>query len=206
MNPFLDDWLEAQSPKVLVSKRKTLNMLKQAYVACVGDMANKPRTDITAEQAGFAFHIGTPLPDLRHITSWMLTHAQSKRALAKLIPSLWKRHGREDLSVAGLLLANLDDETLGQSAWMAFIHLLQRQEPLLVVLEVAEELVRGGRPVPDDDWLQAAAEQSSHWHQVCVLLVSLRRGPLTCRSLIEAAPSGGEVFERIRERVLNAEG
>lgn len=206
MNPFLDDWLERQSPDVLSSKRKTLRMLKQAYAACVGDMANKPRTDITSEHGGFAFHVGTPLPDLRHLTSWMLTHARTQRALAKLIPALWKRHGREDLSVAGLLLANLDDETLGQPAWMAFIHLLQRQEPLLIVLEVAEELVRGGRAVPDDAWLQAAAQQSAHWHQVCVLFVSLRRAPLTCRLLVEEAPKGGEMFERIRDRLLEAEG
>jgi hypothetical protein len=88
---------------------------------------------------------------------------------------------------------------------MAFIHLLQRQESLMIVLEVAEELVRGGHPVPDDAWLEAAASQSPHWHQYCVLFLSLRRQEVGCRSLIEAAPTGGEMFERIRERLLQAE-
>ena len=138
--------------------------------------------------AGFRFHIGTPLPDLRQIASWMLTHAPRKRPLAKLIPALWKRHGREDLSMAGLLLANLDANDIGQDPWMAFIHLLQRQEPLMVVLEVAEELVRGGHAVPDDAWLEAAAQQSPQWHQYCVLFLSLRRQAGGCRQLIETAP------------------
>ena len=206
MNPFLDDWLEAQSPRHLTSKRKALRLLKAAYVACVGDLINKPRTDLTSTDAGFAFHIGTPLPDLRQITSWMLTNAPNQRRLAKLIPALWKRHGREDLSVAGLLLANLNEQVLGQPAWMAFIHLLQRKESLMVVLEVAEELVRGGHAVPDDTWLEAAASQSPQWHQYCVLFVSLRRGPLSCSRLVETAPKGGEMFERIRSKLLEAEG
>ena len=205
MNPFLDDWLEEQNPRQLASKRKMLRFLKRAYAACVSDIINKPRTDITSEKGHFAFHIGTPLPDLRHIASWMLTKAPNHRKLARYIPALWKRHGREDLSIAGLLLANLDDDALGQSGWMAFIHLLQRQEPLMVVLEVAEELVRGGRGVPDDAWIRAAAEQSPMWHQYCVLFLSLRRDEMTCRDVVVSAPKGGEMFERIRSRLLETE-
>ena len=64
--------------------------------------------------------------------------------MAKLIPALWKRHGREDLSMAGSLLASSLDPVIGQGPWMVFIHLLQRKEPLMVVLEVAEELGEGG--------------------------------------------------------------
>ena len=202
---MLDDWLESQSPDRLKSKRRCLRFLKEAYTVCVGDFANKPRTDVTMTDAGFRFHIGTPLPDLRQIASWMLTHAAKKRRLAKLVPALWKRHGREDLSMAGLLLANLEPNDIGQGPWMAFIHLLQRRESLMVVLEVAEELVRGGHGVPDDPWLQAAAEQSPHWHQYCVLFLSLRRENVGCRSLIETAPHGGEMFERIRAHLLSSE-
>ena len=104
-----------------------------------------------------------------------------------------------------MLLANLEPAVLGQEPWMAFIHLLQRQEPLLVVLEVAEELVRAGHAVPDDAWLSAAAEQSGHWHQYCVLFLSLRRELGACRPLVERAPKGGEMFERIRQRLLESE-
>ena len=129
MNPMLDDWLEGQSPDRLKSRRRCLRFLKEAYTVCVGDFANKPRTDVTMTDAGFRFHIGTPLPDLRQIASWMLTHAAKKRRLAKLVPALWKRHGREDLSMAGLLLANLEPNDIGQSPWMAFIHLLLGKIP-----------------------------------------------------------------------------
>ena len=206
MNPALDDWLEQQSPRRLASKRKALKLLRETYVACVGDLTNKPRADVTALEGGFRFHIGTPLPDLRQTASWMLTNAPNQRVLAKLIPALWKRRGREDLSVAGILLANLEVASLGQDPWMAFIHLLQRQEPLMVVLEVAEELVRAGHPVPDDAWIDSAAQQSPQWHQYCVLFLSLRRGELSCRPIVETAPPGGEMFERIRQRVLQSEG
>lgn len=205
MNPFLDDWLEGQSSSELKSKRKCLKFLKTAYTACVSDFANKPRTDVTMTEGGFRFHVGTPLPDLRQIASWTLTNAPRKRTLAKVVPALWKRHGREDVSIAGILLANLEPAVLGQDPWMAFIHLLQRQEPLLVVLEVAEELVRAGHAVPDDAWLEAAAEQSPHWHQYCVLFLSLKRDDIGCRALIEHAPKGGEMFERIRSRLLESE-
>ena len=103
------------------------------------------------------------------------------------------------------MLANLEPIDIGQGPWMAFIHLLQRREPLMVVLEVAEELVRAGHGVPDDAWLEAAAEQSPHWHQYCVLFLSLRRQGVGCRSLIETAPQGGEMFERIRAHLLSSE-
>ena len=205
MNPFLDDWLEGQSIKVLKSKRACLRFLRTAYSRCVSDFANKVRTDVTMADGGFRFHVGTPLPDLRQIASWMITHAPKQRVLARTIPALWKRHGREDVSIAGMLLANLGQEVLGQDPWMAFIHLLQRKEPLLVVLEVAEELVRAGHAVPDDAWLSAAAEQSNHWHQYCVLFLSLRQDIGSCRPLVERAPKGGETFERIRHRLIESE-
>jgi len=205
VNPFLDDWLEEQSPRQLTSKRRALKFLNRAYAACVSDLLNKPRTDLTSEHNVFSFHHGTPLPDLRLITSWLLTHAPNKRTLARLIPELWKRHGKEDLTVAGMLLANLEDEVLGQEGWMAFIHLLQRREPLMVVLEVAEELVRGGRPVPDNAWMEAAAQQSPNWHQYCVLFLSLRKDGETANRLVAQAPKGGEMFERIRAHLLGSE-
>ena len=162
--------------------------------------------DITTGDGGFSFHIGTPLPDLRQLSSWMLTAIPKRRLLAKMIPALWKRHGREDLSMAGLLLANLSPEDLGEDPWMAFIHLLQRQEALMVVLEVAEEITRAGHPAPSDEWLIAAADQSDHWHQYCVLFLSLRKGSVgSCEQLIKTAPAGGEMFERIRSHILQAE-
>ena len=110
-----------------------------------------------------------------------------KRPLAKLIPALWKRHGREDLSMAGLLLANLDASDIGQDPWMAFIHLLQRQEPLMVVLEVAEELVRAGTLFPTMHGLKRRPSKvRSGTNTVCSSSRFAASGG--CRQLIETAP------------------
>ena len=57
---------------------------------------------------------------MRTIASWLLTQYEPRpRKLAKLIPALWKRHGREDLKLVGLLLANLSVEDIGEDPWIA---------------------------------------------------------------------------------------
>jgi hypothetical protein len=144
---------------------------------------------------------------MRDIASWILTSGEGNtRRVAKLIPALWKRHGQEDLVLTGLLLANMSEEELGESPWMAFIHLFKKQEPLGALLEIGEELIRGGHEVPDDVWLIAMAKQSKLWHQVAVLFLSLRKEGVTeIRGLVMAAPAGGELFERIRNRLLSQE-
>lgn len=108
--------------------------------------------------------------------------------------------------MAGLLLANVGEEALGEDPWIVFIHLLQRKEPLMIVLEVAEELVRAGHQVPNDEWLLAAGEQSPAWHQFCLLFLSLRKhSSPAVKMFIQQAPAGGELFERIRQRLLSTE-
>jgi hypothetical protein len=66
--------------------------------------------------------------------------------------------------------------------------------------------LRGGHEVPDDEWIMAMAGQSKLWHQVAVLFISLRSekpGPI--RGVVTTAPGGGELFERIRNRLLSQE-
>lgn len=206
MNPHLDDWLGQQLERNIRSKRRLLRFFLDAYKVCVPDYINRPKTDLTSAQNEFTFHLGSPLSDLRTVASWVLTHHPRRRSVAKCIPALWKRHGREDLTMAGLLLANVGSEALGEDPWIAFIHLLQRREPLMIVLEVAEELVRAGHPVPEDEWLLAAGEQSPSWHQFCLLFLSLRKHTSPkIRAFIQRAPPGGELFERIRLRLLSTE-
>ena len=72
-----------------------------------------------------------------------------------------------------------------------------------MILEIAEEMNRSGHPVPDDEWLVAMAEQSHLWHQIAMLFISVRNERHnTLRSLIASAPAGGELFERIRSKLL----
>ena len=50
------------------------------------------------------------------------------------------------------------------------------------------------------------AGQSQLWHQVAVLILSLRKEELCeIRGLVSTAPAGGELFERIRNRILTQE-
>ena len=57
---------------------------------------------------------------------------------------------------------------------MALIHLFGNQEPMEIILEIAEEMNRSGHPVPDDEWLVAMAKQSPLWHQIAMLFISVR--------------------------------
>ena len=100
----------------------------------------------------------------------------------------------------------MSEEELGVSPWMALIHMFGEQEPLGALLEIGEEMKRGGHEIPDDAWLAAMAGQSRLWHQVAVLFASLRtEGAGEIRGLITTAPAGGELFERIRNRLLSQE-
>jgi len=200
-------YLGEPQPKLLRPHRKMLKFLRGAYAAGVPGMMAKPATDLLANSGGYSFHYGCPNPEMRNIASWILTSGKgSLRRVAKLIPALWKRHGQEDLVLSGLLLANMSEEELGESPWMAFIHLLGEQEPLGALLEIGEELIRGGHEVPDDKWLMAMAGQSKLWHQVAVLFLSLRKQDIgEIRGLVATAPVGGELFERIRNHILSQE-
>ena len=175
MNVKLDQFLEQSTPKVLKSNRRCLKFLGEAYAAGNPGMITRPRADITADHGGFSAHYGCPDPEMRTIASWLLTYGKDKpRRLAKLIPALWKRHAREDLKLAGLLLANLSQEELGEDPWMALIHLFGKQEPMEIILEIAEEMNRSGHQVPNNEWLIAMAQQSPLWHQIAMLFVSVR--------------------------------
>ena len=140
---------------------------------------------------------------MRRIASWMLTNEQDRLKIAKFIPKIWKRGGREDLKLVGLLLANMSDEELGENGWTIFLQLVQERVSVEVFLETAEEFLRGGRQLPDDEWIRDASLQSKTWAQLMILLLSLDESRVAPhQNLLETAKEGGELFERIRERLL----
>ena len=70
-------------------------------------------------------------------------------------------------------------------------------------LEISEELVRGGRTLPNESWIIDASNQSKTWHQLMILLLSIDETHAENHlALIETAAKGGELFERIRNRLL----
>ncbi len=198
----LDDYLDGFSsfPK---RRNKRLAMLREAYTYGVPGMITKSMTDRLAQSGHYTFHIGTPDPEMRRIASWMLTHENNRTTIAKFIPKIWKRGGREDLKLVGLLLANMSDEELGENGWTVFLQLVQERVSVEVFLETAEEFLRGGRELPDDAWIRDAAAQSQTWAQLMILLLSLDENrTANHENLLMETPNGGELLERIRQRLI----
>ena len=198
----LDDYLDGFSsfPK---RRNKRLAMLREAYTYGVPGMITKSMTDRLAQSGHYTFHIGTPDPEMRRIASWMLTHENNRTTIAKFIPKIWKRGGREDLKLVGLLLANMSDEELGENGWIVFLQLVQERVSVEVFLETAEEFLRGGRKLPDDAWIRDAAAQSQTWAQLMILLLSLdEKRTANHENLLKETARGGELFERIRQRLI----
>lgn len=184
-------------------KKKTLELLREAYTYGVPGIITKSMTDRLAYSGQYTFHIGTPDPEMRRLASWMLTIEPNHKRIARLIPKIWKRHGREDLKLVGLLLANMSDEELEEDGWTILLQLIQDKIAVEAFLEISEELVRGGRTLPNDSWIIEASQQSKTWWQLMVLLLSIDESrSLNHQDLVKTAPKGGELFERIRNRLL----
>ena len=126
----LDEYFDSVSARVHSSPRKLAKVVRAAYPIGVPALIMKSSTDRFGEAAGYSFHLGTPDEFLRRITSWLLTNAGSDQgALLKLVPRLWKRHGREDVALAALLIANLDHRRLGSDPWGILASNISRKEP-----------------------------------------------------------------------------
>ena len=198
----LDDYLDG-FPSFPKRRSKRLSFLRQAYTYGVPGMITKSMTDRLATSGHYSFHIGTPDPEMRRIASWMLTNEDDRLKIAKFIPRIWKRGGREDMKLVGLLLANMSNEELGENAWTILLQLIQDRVSIEVFLETAEEFLRGGRTIPDDAWIRDAAMQSTVWAQLMILLLSLdEERAKQHATILNKTPKGGELFERIRQRLL----
>ena len=148
----LDQFLDSQSPRIHRSDRKLAKMVREAYPIGVPALIMKSSTDRLGESAGYEFHLGTPDELLRRLASWLLTGAGSnQRHLLHLVGRLWARHGREDVALAALLLANLNHASLGSDPWEVLASSTRGTEPAEALLLSIEELVRAGRELPSDE-------------------------------------------------------
>ena len=208
MSDALDDILSQIPKKYFTRPKKLLGRLELAYTVGVPPLLVVPMTDLLNESAGHSFHIGTPDPEMRRIASWIFTTvADDHYRLQGIIAALWARNGREDLKLVGLLLANLSGAERVVNPWEIFNGLIikRRSLALEVVLEIAEEMVRGGNTVPGDEVMMSWAQQGKIAHQCAVLVLTLRRDSALPGELIRTAPVGGELFERIRTRLLQGD-
>jgi len=172
-------------------------------------MIMKSSTDRLGTSAGYSFHLGTPDEILRRIASWLITEAgDSQRTLWKLIPLLWKRHGREDVALSALLLANLDYERARVDPWVVLSSSINSREPAEALLLSIEEAFRAGHAVPSDQMLKSWCDGrlvESHLALISAF-VGINAGReigsdvLNLLVMVEV-PDGDSLLGRIRDRV-----
>ena len=189
------DGLDSLFDKGLPKGRKSMSFLKSAYDCGAQGLVNRSITDKVLQQSGLSFHIGTDDPTMRRIASWLLTNHEDR--IEELVKRLWKRCGREDVKLIGLLFANTEGD-----AWAKMLSTIDKGLPLDLLLEMAEEIKRSGRRVPGIDFL-SSFDASKIQRQNAMLIASLDMKEEYI-DLVRSAPEGGELFERIRMRSLDA--
>ena len=156
---ILDEFLGEQPKRLHKSHRSIAKIVREAYPIGVPAMIMKSSTDRLGNSAGYSFHLGTPDEILRRIASWLITEAgDDQRVLWKLVPLLWKRHGREDVALSALLLANLDSERVGVNPWVVLASSINSTEPAEALLLSIEEVFRAGHERPSDELLKTWCE------------------------------------------------
>ena len=209
-NDPLDEYFDSTSHRIHSSPRKLANVVRAAYPIGVPALIMKSSTDRFGEAAGYSFHLGTPDENLRRIASWLLTNAGGEqKVLVKLIRRLWKRHGREDIALAALLLANLDHKSLGTDSWTMLASNISRKEPAEALLLTIEEVLRAGKSIPSDEQLLAWCKGRTIDGHLAVLVIhaATMRGERVSSEVAEAiqlvsVPPGDSLLGRIKARIV----
>ena len=209
-NDPLDEYFDSTSHRVHSSPRKLAKVVRAAYPIGVPALIMKSSTDRFGEAAGYSFHLGTPDENLRRIASWLLTNAGSEqKTLVKLIRRLWKRHGREDVALAALLLANLDHKSLGTDPWSILASNTSRKEPAEALLLTIEEVLRAGKSIPSDEQLLTWCKGRTIDGHLAVLVIhaATMRGERVSSEVAEAiqlvsVPPGDSLLGRIKARIV----
>lgn len=150
----LDEFLKKQSKRVHSSDRGLANLVRDAYPIGVPALIMKSSTDRMMISSGYSFILGTPDEHLRILASWLITEAgNTHRTLLKLIKRLWKRHGREDVALAAILLSNIDLKGMGTNPWKVLVDSIHPVEPVDSLLLNIEEIFRAKRQPPSEEMM-----------------------------------------------------
>ena len=209
-NDPLDEYFDSTSHRVHSSPRKLAKVVRAAYPIGVPALIMKSSTDRFGEAAGYSFHLVTPDENLRRIASWLLTNAGGEqKALVKVIRRLWKRHGREDVALAALLLANLDHKSLGTDPWTILASNTSRKEPAEALLLTIEEVLRAGKSIPSDELLLTWCKGRTIDGHLAVLVIhaATMRGERVSSEVADAiqlvsVPPGDSLLGRIKARIV----
>ncbi len=205
----LDDWLSIQPTKVHRRANRLMSVVRDAYPIGVPAFIVKSQTDRLGDSGGYAFHLGTPDDVLRRICSWLLTHGE-ERVLLELVHQLWKRHGREDIALAALLLANL--QTV-DNVWEVLGGVIGSSSTAEALLLSIEECLRAKHAPPGEEVLIRWCRRSlAHSHLALLVChaawVRAKRPPLSVslsdqfRSI--SYPDGDSLLVRIRDQMLDS--
>ena len=208
---ILDEFLGEQPRRMHRSHRSLAKMVREAYPIGVPALIMKSSTDRLGDSAGYSFHLGTPDEILRRIASWLITEAgEDQRVLWKLVPLLWKRHGREDVALSALLLANLDGERAGVDPWVVLASSINSTEPAEALLLSIEEIFRAGHERPGDELLKSWCEGrlvESHLALISSFVainsdMEIEEGVISQLAMVKV-PVGDSLLGRIRDRVTS---
>ena len=208
----LDEFLNSQSKNIHSSDRALANLVRNAYPIGVPALIMKSSTDRMMVSSGYSFILGTPDELLRNLASWLITEAgNTHRVLLKLIKRLWKRHGREDIALAAILLANIDHKGMGTNPWEILedsIHPVESVDSLLLNIE---ELFRAKREPPREDlilkWINGRKIEQ---HLSIIVTYSGKiHGHEFSKELIEKIilieiPSGDSILTRIKSKLVES--
>ena len=209
----LDEFLESQSKRVHKSHKKLARVVREAYPIGVPALIMKSSTDRLGASAGYAFHLGTPDDILRRIASWLITNSKGNQdVLWRLMRELWSRHGREDVALSALLLANLDHRATGTDPWGLLSSLINSKEPADALLLSIEEVLRAGHGGPSNEQYRSWCSGSKV--QTHLALISafasqnsgLEIPPQIISLLLNVdVPDGDSLLGRIRDRFSELE-
>ena len=205
----LDDWLSSQPSKVHLRSKRLMGVIRDAYPIGVPALIVKSQTDRLGSSGGYAFHLGTPDDILRRICSWLLTHGKPD-VLSKLIRDLWRRNGREDVALAALLLANLQNQG---NVWVRLAGLIGTSAPAEALLLSIEECFRAKHAAPSEELLLEWCSMSpAHAHLALLTqhVYWVRSGrPELSQSLRDGFggipyPDGDSLLGRVRDQMFDS--
>ena len=207
----LDDFLGSIPVRKSRSARALPAILREAYTYNVPALIMKSSTDRLSRDGGYSFFLGTPDDAMRRIASWLITrNSDAPENLAALIGPLWVRHGREDIAMCALLLANIDHARTETSPWKLLEESLMPYEPVEGLLLCVEEILRSGRQPPSEDQINAWLHSDGVLPTLSLLCIhaSMMKGRMPTekerkilRKMDELDTS--ELTRRIRMRILD---
>ena len=205
----LDDWLSSQPAKVHLRSKRLMNVIREAYPIGVPALIVKSQTDRLGTSGGYAFHLGTPDDFLRRICSWLMTNGKPD-VLEQVIHDLWARNGREDVALAALLLANLQNQG---DVWVCLADLIGTSSTAEALLLSIEECFRAKHAPPNEELLlEWCSNSAAHAH--LALLTHHAHWVRSDRPALSSAlrtafetlpyPDGDSLLGRVRDQMFNS--